>query len=187
MINLDAKRMTTIAQRHTVRTPFTTAPLGFLRNARSSCHFDGICIRTMSSGARAVIFPRVRLSVWSNLRSLVLGLVLGLSYSGEVIAHGLAHQRELDRHSQHHAQHTPDGLNRGESPELEVPDAWHTDPTVDFGERARNRAALLPAFVSWEPAVIVSTVNAVVPWSSIDVKINPRRGPPPRLRAPPAI
>ena len=128
----------------------------------------------------------VRVSLYSKLRVLVLGFILGFSYTGEAIAHGLAHSREIDHHSQHDTQAVADGATRANVRHVEAPESTHTDQTLEYSEGVRVRIGMLPAVVCWEPQLIIGTINAYVPASLNDVKAHPRRGPPPRLRAPPA-
>ena len=126
--------------------------------------------------------------MWFKLRVLFLALFLGFSNFGEV-AHAVEHSREARHQESHHA--VSDSLDRhihrSGIPELEEPSDTHVDPVPLFSDAVRVRAALSPTRVTRALRVIVRTADAATWASPIGIKIHPWRGPPPRLRAPPAV
>jgi hypothetical protein len=137
----------------------------------------------------------VRRSVSFRLLAFVLALLGSLAAPGLALTHGLAHAHLARHHEQHHEA---SAARSSPTPTLDAPDDDHAHghATVDVAPGARDVARLQwpPATLPAVPArALVLRADLVVVRSpaltdrALLARPDPDGGPPPRLRAPPAV
>lgn len=114
-------------------------------------------------------------------------LLLGaFAAPGAALAHGLAHQHEAEHRAEHVVAVGPEA-----GPALEAADHHDGHPHVNMDPGPRGRvdasAVLRPDAVSIPPArELEARTSADRPHGALP-RGDPATGPPPRLRAPPAV
>lgn len=128
----------------------------------------------------------MRRSAVSRLAAILVFFLGAFAAPGAALAHGLAHHHEAE-HRAEHALAT--GHESGPAMEAADHHADHPHVRMDAGARVRVDvlAILRPGAVMVPPAREIDTsAQAEVPHAALP-RADPATGPPPRLRAPPAV
>lgn len=138
----------------------------------------------------AAVHPRrlrsMRRSVVSRLVAVLVVFLGALAAPGAALAHGLAHHHEAEHRAEHRL-----ATGHESGPALEAADhhADHPHVRMDAGQRVRVDAGTM---LHAEPVLVTpareidASAEEEVPHAALP-RADPATGPPPRLRAPPAV
>ena len=132
-----------------------------------------------------ISFPSVRRTPFSRLTVAALFALSTFAVPGEALTHGAAHQHEREHDAHHAVADAHDNVSAVSAPEHGHD---HQHPRLDTGAptRLESLTIVIPVPTRVPAARVVGVAHVTPDRRATLARGDPRTGPPPRLRAPPA-